>query len=211
MKIKVCGMTDPGNLKSVLDCKPDFVGFIFYSESSRYVNKDNILFMPTEGVQKVGVFVNEETDILLALASIYHMDLVQLHGDESPDYCQELTMNNLNIIKVFSINKNFEFKDLKSYIPFVDYFLFDTKGEKRGGNGTKFNWSILNNYKLEIPFFLSGGITENDVTEIQKLTHSQLFGVDINSGFEISPGIKDEQSVNRFSKKLNPVITREFR
>jgi phosphoribosylanthranilate isomerase len=202
MKVKVCGMTDLPNLNSVVASEPDFVGFIFYSESSRRVSNEKILFASTGKVRKVGVFVNEQRDTLLAVSSIYKLDMVQLHGDESSDYCKELKQNGLKIIKAFSISDGFDFSELDEYAPFVDYFLFDTKGKYRGGNGSKFNWRMLNNYKLDMPFFLSGGITEKDVEEITALSHSQLFGVDVNSGFETSPGVKDVPSVERFIKNI---------
>lgn len=202
MKIKVCGMTDVLNLNGVIDCEPDFVGFIFYSESSRRVRNEQILFTSTEKVQKIGVFVNEQPDTLLAVASIYDLHMVQLHGDEPSAYCKEIKSNGLKIIKAFSVGDDFDLSLLAEYAPFVDYFLFDTKGKKRGGNGTKFNWSILDNYELEVPFFLSGGITEKDVNEIRELRLSKLYGVDINSGFEISPGVKDVKSVGRFIKNI---------
>lgn len=203
MKIKVCGITDADNLKAVLDGNPDFVGFIFYPKSKRYVVDKTILKQLGDPRKAVGVFVNEQLDILLAITQNNRIKTAQLHGDESPEYCSELKQSGLKLIKAFSLHDDFDFNRLKSYVPFVDYFLFDAKGENRGGNGVKFKWGILKNYELEIPFFLSGGITENDAEEIRNLTHPQLFAVDINSGFEMSPGLKNAQSVERFIKKLN--------
>ena len=202
MKIKVCGMTDVENLKEILEVKPDFVGFIFYNKSSRNIESSEALEMNTKGVKKVGVFVNEEIEELVKIMVKYKLDYAQLHGDESPEYCNKLKNYSTSIIKAVSVDAHFDFNHLKPFLPYVKYFLFDTKGEKRGGNGVKFNWDVLSDYHLDKPFFLSGGITEKDADEINKLKHPQLFAVDINSGFEISPGVKNPERVKHFVQKL---------
>ena len=202
MKIKVCGMTQRENLEAVLTHKPDFVGFIFYKQSSRAIDNTEVLLQRGGHTKKVGVFVNEDLSEVRKLGTTYLLDYVQLHGEESPRYCYALKMSQIKVIKTFSITDPFDFYSLKEYVPFVDYFLFDTKGEKRGGSGVKFDWRILNQYAFDIPFFLSGGIAPEDVEAIQALIHPQLYAVDINSGFEIFPGIKDAASIAIFIKKL---------
>ena len=202
MKIKVCGMTAADNLEEILQAKPDFVGFIFYDKSSRNIEISEALEMDTKGIKKVGIFVNEEIEELAKTMAKYKLDYAQLHGDESPEYCSKLKNRSISIIKAFSVDAHFDFNHLKPFLPYVDYFLFDTKGDKRGGNGVKFNWDVLSDYHLDKPFFLSGGITEKDADEINKLKHPHLYAVDINSGFEISPGVKTPEIVKHFVQKL---------
>ena len=202
MKVKVCGMTEVPNLNRVLEAKPDFIGFIFYDESSRLVTDFNVIGQDMGNAKKVGVFVNENLNEVIRITAIHGLDYVQLHGDESSSYCQELQTKQIKIVKAFSVDRHFDFKQLRLYKGLVDYFLFDTKGENRGGNGVKFDWSILHQYQLEIPFFLSGGIERNDVEEIKSINHPQLYAIDINSRFEKLPGIKDVDSVTEFIKEL---------
>lgn len=216
MKVKVCGMTDFENVKAIVDYKPDFLGFIFYEESSRNITETEVLQIETGSTKKVGVFVNENIGEVRKLAATYQLEYIQLHGDESPEFCNELRTPQVNVIKAFSIDDHFSFDSLEDYSSAVDYFLFDTKGIKRGGNGVKFNWNVLDKYTLDTPFFLSGGITTEDADDIQKLNHPKLYAVDINSGFEISPGIKDAKAVGEFIDQLNKpsssaVITKEER
>ena len=203
MKVKVCGITDSENLQEVLKTNPDYVGFIFYPKSKRYVVDKTVLKQLDNYNKAVGVFVNEQLDIVLAISQNNNISTVQLHGHESHEYCSELKQSGLRVIKAFNLHDEFDFSQLKPYLSCVDYFLFDTKGNEHGGNGVKFNWNILNDYNLNVPFFLSGGISGRDVDNIQKLSHPKLYGVDINSGFETSPGIKDAQTVDRFIKNLN--------
>lgn len=212
MKIKVCGMTAADNLEEILQAKPDFVGFIFYDKSLRNIESIEALEMDTKGVKKVGVFVNEDIEEVLQIITKCKLEHVQLHGDESPEFCNKLKNHSVSIIKAFSVYAHFDFNLLKPFLPYVDYFLFDTKGDKRGGNGMKFNWDVLGGYHLEKPFFLSGGITEKDADEIMKIKHPQLYTVDINSGFEISPGVKDAKKVKQFVQNLTDKrISNEFK
>ena len=203
MKVKVCGMTEMDNLNEVLEANPDFIGLIFYPKSSRYVQKNGFVFNTLREAKKVGVFVDEQLDVVLATSQMFSLDLIQLHGDESPEDCQYLRNENQHIIKVFSIDDNFDFNQLKSYEEFVEYFLFDTKGKQKGGNGVKFNWDVLEKYQLSIPYFLSGGIALEDVDQIKSIAHPQLYGVDINSKFEVSAGIKKAGQVSTFIKQIN--------
>ena len=203
MKLKVCGMRDPENIREISTLQPDFMGFIFFPKSPRNVS-DEITNeqLPANGVKKVGVFVNEVPDIVKEKAATYQLDLLQLHGNESPAYCEAMKNDGYSIIKVFSVGNEFNFANLEAYLPFVDYFLFDTKGKYYGGNGEVFNWEILNNYHLEKPFFLSGGIDEQNVEQIDKIKNPWLFAIDVNSKFEISPALKDVERVKKLKEKL---------
>ena len=158
MKLKVCGMKNTENIKSIGDLKPDYMGFIFYERSKR--NFEGIIPELPKSIKKTGVFVNEIPEILISLAQEYQLDALQLHGDETVAYIQGLKehLKNVEIIKAFGIKDEFDFSILKPYEEEVDYFLFDTKGKERGGNGVKFDWTVLKNYPFQKPFFLSGGV-----------------------------------------------------
>jgi len=199
--IKVCGMRDTGNIKKVLRSGIDLMGFVFYKSSQRYTEiiPAGIEF---DGISKVGVFVNSPIKEVVKKAIGFDLDFLQLHGEESPGYCKKLKSQNNKIIKAFSVNDDFDFKKCEEYTDAVDYFLFDTKGKLKGGNGKTFNWKILDNYVLNKPFILSGGIGLEHLTEIKKMDHLQLAGIDLNSGFEIIPGIKDYNKLKRFINEL---------
>ncbi|MGQ8337117.1 phosphoribosylanthranilate isomerase [Sunxiuqinia sp. A32] len=205
LKIKVCGMRDPENIQGVLKALPDFLGYIFYPKSKRFIGNqpDAVIFDTVpRSTQKVGVFVNEDIKQVISLCREYNLQVAQLHGNESPEYCQDVSNEKITVFKAFSLNEEFDFSVLPSYSKCVDYFLFDTKGKLPGGTGLKFNWEILDQYQLEVPFFLSGGIGPDDVTAIKKLNHSQLFGLDINSGFEVEPALKDVEAVRKFIQEI---------
>lgn len=212
MKIKVCGMRNLENISSLLTLKPDFVGFIFYKKSKRFVTDFPRIQFPEE-TKKVGVFVNETIENVIATVEKYKLDFVQLHGNETSEYCENLwrhehskkivsEFHSIGIIKAFSVDKNFDFNNTKQYKNYCDYFLFDTKGKEYGGNGVKFNWEILQNYKGKTPFLLSGGISKNDANEIKKIKHPAFVGVDINSGFEIEPALKNINEIKEFKNNL---------
>lgn len=201
MKIKVCGMRDAENISELVKLKPDFIGFIFYNKSKRFVvDFPQVNFL--KGVKKVGVFVNENTKTIIDKVKKHQLDFVQLHGHETPEYCSKLYHYKIKIIKAFSVDENFDFNSIKAYENSCNYFLFDTKGENYGGNGIKFKWEILQKYKGKIPFLLSGGISKNDVLEIQKIKHPAFEGVDINSGFEIKPALKNIDDIKEFKNNL---------
>jgi phosphoribosylanthranilate isomerase len=205
IRIKVCGMTNSVNVKLVSEAKPDFIGFIFYRGSPRYVGEDpeTGLFRDIpESIKKTGVFFNEENRRTMDLSVRKGLDMIQLHGDESPEYCLQLRSAGLSIIKAFNVDENFNFETLAKYVLVCDYFLFDTKTTTPGGSGQKFNWGKLEKYTLEKPFFLSGGIGPDDVDLIKALENRGLYAVDINSRFETSPGIKDPVLVKKFIKKI---------
>lgn len=205
LKIKVCGMRNPENIQEVATSSPDYFGFIFYPKSKRFLGKnpekDVFNTVPTF-IQKVGVFVNENEAEVLRICKTYGLEVAQLHGSESPEYCKRIQNEELIVFKAFAVNDTFDFSKLELYEGVVDFFLFDTKGKLPGGTGLKFNWDILKQYQLSIPFFLSGGIAPNDLGAIQKFEHPALFGIDINSGFEIEPALKDAEKVKEFMNRI---------
>ncbi len=198
-------MRDPENISGIVDALPDFLGFIFYPKSKRFVGFEplpELLAAVSDSVQKVGVFVDETPEKVMEIVASWKLDVVQLHGNESPEYCQQIKNTGIIVFKAFSVDEQFDFEVLEAYSGVCDYFLFDTKGELPGGTGQKFNWKLLDNYSGHIPFFLSGGIGPEDVRAILSFQHSQLFGVDINSGFEIRASMKDVRKVREFIAEI---------
>jgi phosphoribosylanthranilate isomerase len=205
IRVKVCGMSDPLNVRQISEVKPDFMGFIFYHRSKRFVGEepDRGLFQNIpSGIVKTGVFVDENNQRILEISSRVGLMAVQLHGNESAEACSELKASGLMVIKVFNIGLDFNFRSVSPYLNSCDYFLFDSKSETGGGSGTRFDWQKLEDYTIDKPFFLSGGIGESDGNIIRSLNNKGLFGVDINSRFEISPGIKDVAKVKAFIKEI---------
>jgi phosphoribosylanthranilate isomerase len=198
LKIKVCGMKFTQNREEVEKLPVDFLGFIFYPKSKRFVGENTDPGLFTSAKTKVAVFVNENAFEILGLAKNLGFDYVQLHGKENPKTCQLLKNQGLKVIKAFNLNEDFDFASLNTYEKSVDYFLFDTKTDLPGGSGKKFNWEILEKYKENVPFFLSGGIGPEDTEAIKKLQHPQLFGIDLNSGFEDEPGVKNIETLKTF-------------
>lgn len=201
-QIKVCGMRDADNIRDLIQKNPDFIGLIFYPGSSRFVlDTKAIIELRSQlaNIKLVGVFVDEDESTILKLNSLLHFDLVQLHGSESPEFCNMLRLKNIQIIKAFGISDKSSFNQIESYQGKIDYALFDTKSKKHGGTGKKFNWSLIDNYTGNTPFFLSGGISPDEIPEIN---HPQYFGIDINSKFEISPAIKNIKLVSEFIKRI---------
>lgn len=205
MKIKVCGITKREDLEALVQLGADYAGFIFYNKSPRFVgNKLDGRTVREAGksIGKVGVFVNADKQQVLQTVKDYGLDAVQLHGDESIAFCQEIRLT-VPVIKVFSIgDKAAGFQYAAPYLPHSDYFLFDTAGKEYGGTGRQFNWELLNNYNLDKPFFLSGGIGPDDVEAVQRWRHKSLFALDVNSRFEISPGVKDMEKVAAFMEAI---------
>ena len=194
-------MRDKENISGLLALKPDYIGFIFYDKSKRYVADFPQIEIPSS-VKKVGVFVNETIEEIVEKANLHTLDFVQLHGNETPEYCSALSAKNIKIIKAFSVDENFDFSATKPFEKYVSLFLFDTKGNNYGGNGIKFNWELLQNYTGKIPFLLSGGISKNDSEEIKKFKHPAFLGIDINSGFELEPGLKNIKEIKEFKSLL---------
>ncbi|GEO04676.1 N-(5'-phosphoribosyl)anthranilate isomerase [Adhaeribacter aerolatus] len=203
--LKVCGMRQPENIQEILALKPDYLGFIFYPKSTRFVGDeipaDSLKNMPATTC-KVGVFVNETYETIRQTAEKYKLEAVQLHGEELPELCQQLKETGLLVLKAFSVDDAFAFETLEAYEGTCDYYLFDTKGNDYGGNGVRFNWDILKNYQGETPFFLSGGIDLAHVDQIKRLELPLLKGIDINSRFELSPALKDSAKVQAFFGKI---------
>lgn len=200
LKVKVCGMRNLENISEVIKAGADMLGFIFFEKSKRYV-EESLPFRGVGGkVLKAGVFVNAKEQYINAKIADYQLDYVQLHGDESPEYCTVIKAENpkVKVIKVFSVGASFDFTKTEEYQAVADLFLFDTKGKERGGNGFKFNWKILQEYQGETPFLLSGGISLEDVEAVKAFKHPKLWGVDINSGFESAPAIKKAKEVEQF-------------
>jgi len=193
MLLKICGLKYPENIQAVSDLKPDFMGFIFYPKSPRYAEPlDNaVLNSLPATIKKIGVFVNEDLENTLTIAYKYKLDGLQLHGAELVDMCRELKKLGYLVIKAFPIAETYNFKVTKSYEGVCDYFLFDTKTEAYGGSGLKFNWKMLNEYTGDTPFLLSGGIALDDAEAIQKIEHPKFAGIDLNSKFEVKPGLKN--------------------
>ena len=189
--VKICGMRDPDNIREISLLCPDFMGFIFYRESPRFVGDDFICPDLPFYIQRSGVFVNESLETVLALASRNRLDMIQLHGHESPDYCKSVKEAGFKVTKVFRVDDLFSMESVMPWAAIADYFLFDTRGEQPGGNGRTFNWSVLEQYRAEVPFFISGGLTPENLKEVQDIKNPYFRGVDLNSGVESAPGIKD--------------------
>jgi len=204
MKLKVCGMKYRDNMNQVANLQPDYMGFIFYEKSPRYFN-DIIPNLP-DSIKKTGVFVNEELAEVIHKIKAHDLQAVQLHGNESPGYCKHLMSYEVEIIKVFSIKDEFDFEVLKPYESVCDYFLFDTKGKLPGGNGYAFNWNVLKNYPSAKPFFLSGGIGLDQTRTIASFMRTRVskncYAIDVNSKFEIEPGLKDIEQLKTFKKEV---------
>lgn len=217
MKVKICGLRETENIQAVQALGVDFVGFIFHKSSARFAPKNKALSdwlnqqADNDGhPERVGVFVNAELDYILNAVHDYRLDWVQLHGNESPGYCQELqllwsvsTTYKAKLIKAFSITPSFDFKQTNAYVRSCPLFIFDTGGAaEAGGTGQKWDWSLLDNYQGLTPFLLSGGIGPADVEAVRQLKHPQLLGVDINSRFESAAGVKDVESLTKFIAEL---------
>ncbi len=233
MKIKVCGMRNAENIVAIAALPIDYMGFIFYEKSQRYVTFLNDLNVGrvlnpanvkkvgenpanvVTDVKKVGVFVNEKIDVILSKIIDYQLDAVQLHGNETNDFIKDLRrgvplrspdiekseMLKKIIIKAIPILEKSDFEKINDY-PDADFLLLDTKTPQHGGSGQKFDWSLLENITFPKPFFLSGGINEDDAEAIKQLRINNLYGIDINSKFEIEPALKDVEKVERFVNTL---------
>lgn len=208
VKLKICGMKEPANILDVAGLLPDYIGFIFYKGSRRYVEGLTPVFvrdLPTV-IKRVGVFVNEDIVKVAELASLFGLSAVQLHGDESPLYCAELRTElaeeGVEVIKAFGIDAGFDFTVLENYLDMVDYFLFDTQTPMYGGSGNAFDWKLLEGYVLDKPYFLSGGIGPESLDQLHQIADPRLFAIDVNSKFETAPGIKDIAKLKDFKSKL---------
>ncbi len=216
LKLKICGMKYPENIVNVAKLQPDYLGFIFFPKSKRYFDGDipNI----SDNIKKTGVFVNASIEFVIEKVRKYNLNTIQLHGDESPKYCADLqrtenylksdkrNLKQVQVIKVFSVSNDFQSYILNDYEDVCDYFLFDTKGKERGGNGIIFNWKLLNNYPSKKPYFLSGGIGLDAVEDIKEFLKSDAskycYALDVNSMFEDKPGFKNIEDLKLFIQDL---------
>jgi phosphoribosylanthranilate isomerase len=203
LKIKICGMREPQNVEAVGAQAIDFMGFIFYPHSPRFVGNDFKMPPLPKQVKRVGVFVNEHPDVVFNHAKNHSLDLVQLHGSETADEVKQLSLRDIRVIKAIGVNEQTEFTGLSSFVPYIDYFLFDTKSIMYGGTGKLFDWSVLSKYALPVPFLLSGGIGEEQVKSIQQFQHPKFVGVDLNSKVELSAGVKNPETIERIIQTLN--------
>ena len=204
MLIKVCGMRKPENIRCVEMLDVDCLGFIFYARSPRYV-PDKSEYMEAIGnctKNRAGVFVNESLDFILDKAKLFRLNYLQLHGNEPVTLCDDLRFQGYYVIKTFSIATASDFRQTGNYRNSCDCFLFDTKCTGFGGSGKCFDWSLLEAYQGETPFLLSGGLTPDCVDDLKKLKHPQLAGIDLNSGFEIAPALKDVGLLKDFIQKV---------
>ena len=209
-------MRHPHNIQDLLKLPIDLMGLIFYKKSPRNVPDsaaEAIRKVSAGIVKKVGVFVDEGLEVVVQKIAKFDLEYVQLHGKESPEYCYNLLSKSakafgcedkLKLIKAFSVDEAFDFSITKAYVPYCQYFLFDTKGKNPGGNGLPFDWTLLKKYREKIPFFLSGGLHEHAADAIHALDLAQLAGLDLNSRFEIEAGLKDIEKVQFF---LNTIFS----
>lgn len=207
LKLKICGMKL--NTANVASLQPDYLGFIFWENSKR--NYTGSLEAIPHQIIKVGVFVDATITEIKEKVNRYNLLAVQLHGSESPEFCKELkaTLKNIQLIKVFSIKNEFDFKILEPYETVVDFYLFDTKGKLPGGNGYTFDWDVLKNYPSKKPYFLSGGIGLEEVNQLKsflKLPASKYcHAIDVNSKFETEPGLKDVVKLKKLKNSLKEI------
>jgi len=191
-------MRDAENIRAVEALGIDMMGFIFWPKSSRYVS-ERPAYLPTS-CQRVGVFVDESIDKVMQYAAAFQLDVIQLHGGESPEYVSRL--KGLKVIKAFNIATADDLKQVKLYEGLADCFLFDAKGRSVGGNGTQFDWDVLQGYTGKTPFLLSGGIGPDDAGRVTDFEHPRCIGIDLNSRFETAPGLKDVDKLKAFLEKV---------
>jgi phosphoribosylanthranilate isomerase len=205
MILKVCGMKYPDNVKAVAELLPDYMGFIFYKPTKRYcgetLSPELVKSLPSS-IIKTGVFVDEKEEEVLTISKAYDLQAIQLHGHESPEYCLSIKKNGLQVIKAFHIDEKFDWETLEPYNGVADFFLFDTKTDLYGGSGLSFDWGLLTKYNNKVPLFLSGGMDERI---LEQLNTMPVFALDINSKFEIEPGLKDVERIKKFKESLSQI------
>lgn len=198
--VKVCGMTDADNIRAVERLGVDLMGFVFYPPSPRRVC-GLPAYMPVRAL-RVGVFVNETEENVQAYADRFGLHYIQLHGSESPDYCRTLRARGLRLVKAFSISSAEDISRTSDYDGLCDYYLFDTRAEGYGGSGRQFDWHLLRHYRGETSFILSGGIHPGSSSSLKEFFHPRLAGIDLNSRFELSPGLKDVEHLRDFIRSI---------
>ena len=200
--VKVCGITTREQLIELNELPIDMVGINFFPPSPRFAQfQAEQLILPINNHKRVGVFVNPDTEELAQHAKDFELDYLQLHGDETPAFCKNARQFG-KLIKAFGLHEEFDFNQLEAYNDSVSLFLFDTRSKKYGGSGLKFDWAILDQYKGATPFILSGGISLADIDKILLIDHDGLVGIDVNSGFEVSPGIKNIELLKKLTHRL---------
>jgi len=204
MLVKVCGMRDGDNIRELLNLDIDFMGMIFYEKSPRFISKPPEVLFP-EKVQKTGVFVNATFKEIMDVAKKFNLDAIQLHGHETPEFCSKISQAGYTVLKAFGIDEKFNFEDIRTYEKACSFFVFDTKTKGYGGSGKKFNWEKLEEYQGDTGFLLSGGISPEDINTLKQFSHPQFKGVDLNSGFEIKPGIKNIEELKLFINELKSI------
>ncbi len=205
LKLKICGMKQASNIAAVAALEPDYMGFIFYPKSPRFISEisaELIKYVPPS-IKTTGVFVDEELEIVKACIIKYNLKAVQLHGKETVDYCAALKTSGVEVIKAFGIGQDFDFQQLAPYVDVVDAFLFDTQTPAHGGSGKVFDWTLLAAYPFNQPYFLSGGIDLVYASTINEIKDPRLYAIDVNSRFELEPGLKDVEKLREFITALN--------
>ncbi len=202
MIVKVCGMRHADNIRQVEALGVDLMGFIFYPRSPRYAC-GKPAYLPA--CRRVGVFVNADEPAIIDTARCWGLWAVQMHGTESADMCRRLRDSGLHVIKAFGIGSGLP-ADLDEYAGCCDMFLFDTACKEHGGSGRRFDWSVLDGYQGDTPFLLSGGVSPDSVAELSRFAHPRWAGIDVNSAFELSPGLKDPVLLRRFLFQFHRII-----
>lgn len=208
MELKVCGITQLEQLLALQEIGVDYAGLIFYEGSPRYIGAHNLeasILKQTEiTIKRIGVFVNTKEDEILKAVDDWKLEMVQLHGEESPVFCEKIS-NHVKTIKAFRVKEeeSLAYK-VAPYENAVEYYLFDAMGKQYGGTGNKFDWKVIAEANIQKPYFLSGGLGPDDVADIQAFTqtNSNCFVIDVNSRFEVKPGIKNLEIVKTFAESL---------
>lgn len=218
MIVKVCGLRDGENIRQVAELGVDWIGMIFWEKSPRNVTMipshagilpDRAMDMGDFKAKRVGVFVDEMPQSIITRVVNFKLDLIQLHGKETPTLIRNLRRTldpdirpGIQVIKAINVSCREDIAAYKNYADCVDYFLFDTKCPTVGGSGNQFDWSVLEAYNGDIPFLLSGGIGPDDAERIKAFHHPKCIGIDLNSRFEIEPALKDINKLKEFLEKV---------
>jgi len=200
MIVKVCGMRDAENIREVEALGVDWMGFVFHRTSPRFVGELPD-YLP-QRAKRVGVFVDEREEQIMETVQLFRLDMVQLHGRETSDFCSRIRSKGLKVIKAINVQNRFPSEEVSFYEGTCDYFLFDTKTPLPGGSGQKFDWSSLSAYRGTTPFLLSGGISPDDADRVEAFVHERCIGIDLNSRFETSPACKDTHLLQSFIDKI---------
>lgn len=203
LKLKICGLLDAENIREISALRPDFQGFIYYGKSPRFAGDEPPI--AAANAKRVGVFVHEAKEKICEIVKRDRLDLVQLHGGEPPALAKALVEAGVSVMKVFSVDKDFDFNSVKAFIPYAQYFLFDTKTHGYGGSGKTFDWTLLNQYACSTPFFLGGGLSPENIHEVAQIENLSFYGVDVNSGVEDSPGYKNISKLKELIRILKTI------